>query len=203
MATRRATIPKEAPKQAKIILGIDPGTNLTGYALLEVTGNKRKLLTLGVIRTGVLKDADHADKLGMILLKMTEIIKMWKPQEAAVEAPFYGKNPQSMLKLGRVQGVVMAAAIANGVPITEYSPRLVKKAVTGGGAASKAQVAALLSRQLPELPSFTDSVVADATDALAVAICHANRMDSPLAAIKGYSGWDAFLKDNPERLIKR
>jgi crossover junction endodeoxyribonuclease RuvC len=200
MATRRATAPPE-PRQR--ILGIDPGTNLTGYAILDREGSKLTLVTLGVIRPGKLgPDADHPDKLAFILQRVTELVKTWQPDTAAVEAPFFGKNVQSMLKLGRVQGVVMAAALSQGIPIVEYSPRLVKKAVTGGGNATKEQVAALLTQQLPNVPTFADSGVMDATDALAVAFCHANRQRGPQAAAASHKSWDSFLKANPDMVIR-
>lgn len=189
---------KEPKKEAKekIILGIDPGTTVMGYGLLLIEGKKYKILQYGVIH---LKKYDtHELKLKKIFERVTSIIDEFLPDTVALEAPFYGVNVQSMLKLGRAQGVAMAAALARNIPITEYSPKKVKQSVTGNGNASKEQVAAMLQTLLniEELPKFLD-----ATDALAVALCHyfhEGRMQT-----RGRNeGWKSFIEENPDRLKK-
>ena len=179
-------------KPSKIILGIDPGTVVMGYGLIEIQGNKIKLIQYGVIH--LKKYDNHALKLKKIFERISQIIEEYHPDEVALEAPFFGKNVQSMLKLGRAQGVAMAAALARDIPITEYAPKKVKAAVTGRGTASKEQVASMLMNLLSikELPKLLD-----ATDALAVAVCH--HFQGGIAVSKAKS-WNAFLKDNPNRL---
>lgn len=179
----------------KIILGIDPGTTVTGYGLIQVQGKKMHLLACGAIALGK-QDVPHPEKLGRIHRRVSSLIEEYKPDVVALEAPFYGKNPQSMLKLGRAQGVAMAAAIIKGLPIFEYAPRKVKVAITGNGAASKEQVAAMLRKLLhfEEEPQYMD-----ATDGLAVAVCHFFQGDKPQAPSKG-KGWADFVKNNPGRL---
>ena len=178
----------------RIILGIDPGTNIMGYGILRITGSTLHLVSLGVLKLG--KTDDHALKLKRIFEKTLELIIEFKPDELAIEAPFFGKNVQSMLKLGRAQGVAMAAALHRSVPISEYSPRKIKQSITGKGGASKEQVAAMLARMLEfkETPEYLD-----ATDGLAVAVCHYYQSRSPVKSGK-YTGWKSFLSDNPERL---
>jgi len=150
----------------KIILGLDPGTNVMGYAIIEVKGSKTNLMQYGVIQMG--KYGDHALKLKKIFDRVLALVDEYKPDEDALEAPFFGKNVQSMLKLGRAQGVAMSAALYREVPITEYAPKKVKQSVTGNGNASKEQVAKMLMQifAIKELPRLLD-----ATDALAVAVC--------------------------------
>lgn len=179
----------------KIILGIDPGTNLMGYGIIAVNQQKIKLVCMGVI--DLKKMGDHYLKLGKIFEKVTSIIDQYHPDELAIEAPFYGKNVQSMLKLGRAQGVAMAAALARQMPIFEYSPRKVKMAITGQGASSKEQVAAMLKSILKEkeLPESTF----DATDALGIAVCHHFQSSSPIPDNK-YNSWTEFISKNPKRL---
>lgn len=178
----------------KIILGIDPGTNLMGYGIIAVNGQHVKLMCMGVIE--LKKMGDHYLKLGKIYERVAAIIDQYKPDELAIEAPFYGKNVQSMLKLGRAQGVAMAAALARQIPIFEYSPRKVKLAITGQGASSKEQVAAMLKNILKEeLPESTF----DATDALGIAICHHYQSSSPIKDAK-YNSWTDFISQNPKRL---
>jgi len=185
-------------KKSYKILGVDPGTNLLGYAILVVEGKKLKLQTMGVIR---LKSYDdHVTKLKEIFLQLQEIIETYLPSQMSVEAPFYGKNVQSMLKLGRAQGVAMAAAITMGLDITEYSPKKIKQSVTGSGNASKEQVASMLESILNI--KITDGPL-DATDALAAAVTHYNQSSGPLAGKKNYKDWGSFLKDNPGRLGKK
>lgn len=177
----------------KIILGLDPGTNVMGYGLIGVTGKKIALINTGVIHLSKLEN--HQLKLKSIFEKVTFLVREYKPDEVSVEAPFFGKNVQSMLKLGRAQGVAMAAVLTNDIPIVEYSPKKIKQSITGNGNASKEQVAGMLQTILnfKELPKYLD-----ATDGLAAAVCHYFQGGSD-SQKKSYSGWDAFLKENPER----
>jgi crossover junction endodeoxyribonuclease RuvC len=178
------------------ILGVDPGTNILGYAIMEVDGQKTKITTFGVIK--LKGEEHHMDKLKEIFLQLQEIIETYLPKHMAIEAPFYGNNIQSMLKLGRAQGVAMAAAITMGLEIHEYSPKKIKQSVTGNGNASKEQVYAMLESILKVKIS---SKYYDATDALATAYCHFNHMGGILGMSgKKLSGWNAFLSANPERL---
>lgn len=187
------TLPKDT-----IILGIDPGTNILGYGLIQVSSNSIKLLGLGVIN--LQKYDDHYIKLQKIYKRLQGIIQEFCPDEMALEAPFFGKNVQSMLKLGRAQGVAMAAGLAFDIPITEYAPRKVKLAITGTGTASKEQVAAMLSRMLntEAKPEFLD-----ATDALGVAVCHYYQISRPgIAKGTAAKSWKEFLNQNPKRVVK-
>jgi crossover junction endodeoxyribonuclease RuvC len=184
---------KKASKE-KIILGIDPGTNVMGYGLILVEGNKYSLLQFGVIH--LKKYIGHELKLKKIFERITGLIDEFNPDAVALEAPFYGENIQSMLKLGRAQGVAMAAALAREIPISEYSPKKVKQSVTGNGNASKVQVAEMLKTLLNinEIPKLLD-----ATDALAVAICH-HFHDGRLQTRGRTAGWKSFLEENPGRI---
>ena len=173
-------------------MGVDPGTNLMGYGLLRVTGNKASLMTMGVIQLH--KYESHYLRLGKIYERIIQIIDTYHPDELAIEAPFYGKNVQSMLKLGRAQGVAITAAIMRDIPITEYEPRKIKIAVTGGGGASKEQVAGMLQRIL-KIPQKDMEVQLDATDALAAAYCHFIQMGRPTVEHK-YSSWKDFAAKN-------
>lgn len=186
---------KKEPKE-KVILGIDPGTNVMGYGVILTDGKKYQLLQYGVIH--LKKYETHELKLKKIFERITGIIDEFLPDTVALEAPFYGVNVQSMLKLGRAQGVAMAAALARDIPITEYSPKKVKQSVTGNGNASKEQVAAMLQTlfNLTELPKMLD-----ATDALAVALCH-HFHEGRLQTRGRNAGWKAFIEENPERLKK-
>lgn len=177
----------------KIILGIDPGTNIMGYGLISIQKKEISLLAMGAIRLDKL--GDHAIRLKKIFERVQNLIDEYKVDEAAIEAPFYGKNAQSMLKLGRAQGVAMAAVLTKNVPITEYMPTKIKKAITGKGGASKEQVAAMLKSivQYSESPKTLD-----ASDALAVALCHYYQNGKP-SGTKNYSNWESFLKNNPDR----
>ena len=176
----------------KIILGVDPGTSVMGYGIIVVTGNKIKLLQYGVIH--LKKYANHEIKLKKIFERVIGLISDYAPDEVALEAPFYGKNVQSMLKLGRAQGVAMAAALSRQIPIVEYAPKKVKMSVTGNGNASKEQVAYMLSGLLSF--NVADKML-DATDALAVAVCHHFQNERPQGSGKN---WKAFLKENPHRI---
>jgi crossover junction endodeoxyribonuclease RuvC len=179
----------------RIILGIDPGTLVMGYGLVHIQNNKLSLITLDVIKLDKLDE--HADRLKKIFERVVELIDQYKPDELAIEAPFFGKNVQSMLKLGRAQGVAIAAALSKNVPMTEYSPKKIKMSITGNGNASKEQVAAMLESLLNF--KHNDKYL-DATDALGAAVCHYFQNKSAASgAKKSYSGWDAFIKDNPKR----
>jgi len=179
-------------KSEKIILGVDPGTIIMGYGVLQVIGNQPKVLQYGVIHLS--KYDNHALKLKKIFERILGIIEEFHPDEMALEAPFYGKNVQAMLKLGRAQGVAMAAALSREIPIVEYAPKKVKQSVTGNGNASKQQVAGMLSKQL----NIKDKVeFLDATDALAVALCHHYRRESGASGTA--KSWKTFLKENPHR----
>lgn len=183
-------------KPAKIILGIDPGTLVMGYGILEVCENRVIMREMQVLRLSGKKD--NHERLQLIHQKVEELIKIFKPHEFAIEAPFFGKNVQSMLKLGRAQGVAIAAAMSAGLPVTEYSPKKVKQSVTGNGNADKEQV----WKMLRHLLSLTDEPQSyDATDALAVAMCHHLQLSSILVKpAKGLRGWDDFMRKNPGRI---
>lgn len=180
----------------RIILGIDPGTNIMGYGVLKVDGRKAEMIALGVI--DLRKFADGYLKLGHIYQRVSSIIEGYLPDYLAIEAPFFGKNIQSMLKLGRAQGVAIAAAIQHQVPITEYAPSKIKMAITGNGNASKEQVADMLRRMLKtdreEMGRFLD-----ATDALGAAYCHFLQLGRPETDTK-YRGWGDFVRKNQERV---
>ena len=184
------------PVKEKIILGIDPGTNIMGYGVLKVTGVKPQVMTLGVI--DLRKCTDPYLKLKHIYERVQGVINSYLPDELAIEAPFFGKNVQSMLKLGRAQGVAIVAALCRDIPVTEYAPLKIKMAITGNGQASKEQVADMLQRMLhfakEDMPVFMD-----ATDGLAAAYCHFLQMGRPVME-KGYSGWKDFIAKNPERV---
>lgn len=183
----------------KIIMGVDPGTTITGYGLLSCEGKQMKLLTYGVIRLGKLRDVTHAQKLKKIYDRISGLVEEYKPDEFAIEAPFMGQNIQSMFKLGRAQGVAIAAALANDIPVAEYAPKKIKMAVAGNGSASKEQV----TRMLETLLKFEyDEDVLDASDGLAVAVCHFFQISSSIPTTKG-KGWDSFLANNPDKIIKR
>ena len=176
------------PVTDKIILGIDPGTSEMGYGLIHVKGKKLSLVNFGII---------HLKK---IFERVVELIEEYKPDEMAIEAPFFGKNVQSMLKLGRAQGVAIAAALHRNIPFEEYSPKKIKQSVTGSGNASKEQVAAMLQRLLDikELPKYLD-----ATDGLAAAVCHYFQGGVGLHNKSKSGSWKGFINDNPTRLNKK
>ena len=179
-------------KQEKIILGLDPGTNVMGYGLILVKKPAVNLIQFGVIHLS--KYTGHELKLKKIYDRVSNLIEEYGPDEVALEAPFYGKNVQSMLKLGRAQGVAMAAALAREIPITEYAPKKVKQSVTGNGNASKEQVAAMIQTllKIKEAPKLLD-----ATDALGVALCHYYQGGNATPKNKS---WKAFLTDHPNRI---
>ena len=180
----------------KVILGIDPGTTIMGFGLIKVKGKNMEFLQLNELQ--LKKYSDHYVKLKLIFERTLELIDNFNPDEIAIEAPFFGKNVQSMLKLGRAQGVAMAAGLSREIPITEYSPKKIKMAITGNGNASKEQVAKMLQSLLKinELPKNLDS-----TDGLAAAVCHFYN-SGKVTLGKTYTGWSAFVKQNENRVKK-
>ncbi len=178
------------------ILGIDPGTNVMGYGLIEVIDNKPRILQVGVIKTSGF--GDHYQKLRHIFDRSNALLNELKPNELAIESPFYGKDIQAMLKLGRAQGVVMGLALSRDIPVFEYAPLKVKQSITGMGRAAKEQVAFFLKNMfsLTELPKELD-----ATDAIAVAVCHYLQMRNPIIK-SGVKDWSDFIKKNPDRVKK-
>ena len=182
----------------RVIIGIDPGTNVMGYGILGINGKKPQLVAMGVIKLS--KFDDHYMRLRRIYERVSGLVKQYLPDEMAIEAPFFGKNVQSMLKLGRAQGVAMAAALTRDIPIVEYEPRKIKMAITGNGAASKEQVAEMLRRILAidkdDMPDFLD-----ATDALAAALCHFYESGKPVVA-KGARSWAEYIAKNPNKVKK-
>lgn len=183
-------------KNSKIILGIDPGTILMGYGVIEVSSKGVSLIMMDVLKLSSKKDA--YERLQTIHEKVCSLVIEHSPHALAIEAPFFGKNVQSMLKLGRAQGVAIAAAMQYGVPVTEYSPRKIKQSITGNGNADKLQVLKMLQRLLTfeENPRYFD-----ATDALAVAVCHHFQGSIPVAGTsKKLNGWKDFLLQNPKRI---
>lgn len=177
-----------------IILGIDPGTTIMGFGVISVTGQKMNLLELNELQ--LKKEKDHYTKLKLIFERTIELIDKYHPDELAIEAPFFGKNVQSMLKLGRAQGVAMAAALYRDVPIFEYTPKKIKMSITGSGNASKEQVASMLQSllKIEKLPKHLD-----ATDGLAAAMCHHFQRNTASSS-KNYSGWKSFITDNPKKV---
>ena len=180
----------------RIILGIDPGTTIMGFGIIKVVGNEMFFVQLNELL--LQKYADPYTKLKLIFERTLSLIDTYHPDEIAIEAPFFGKNVQSMLKLGRAQGVAMAAGLSREIPITEYLPKKIKMAITGNGNASKEQVAKMLQSllQLKELPKNLDS-----TDGLAAAVCHFYN-SGKIEIGKNYTGWSAFVKQNEGRLKK-
>jgi crossover junction endodeoxyribonuclease RuvC len=193
---------QQAELPEKVIIGVDPGTQIMGYGIISVKGQQITLMQYGVIHLN--KYTTHELKLKKIFERISQLLGEYLPDEMAIEDPFYGKNPQSMLKLGRAQGVAMAAALARDIPIVEYSPKKVKQSVTGSGSASKEQVAYMLEKILKiEL----SKEFFDATDGIAIAICHHYHANSPAQVASGKStkkskkgGWDAFVSENPTRV---
>lgn len=179
----------------RIILGIDPGTQVMGYGLIADKGKKIELITLNVFKFSYKED--HALRLKKIFESVLGLIDEYHPDELAIEAPFFGKNVQSMLKLGRAQGVAMAAALYRDIPIFEYSPRKIKQSITGKGSASKEQVAAMLGH-LTVMP--TEAIVLDATDAVAAAVCH-YLQNKQTTTEKKVNGWKAYIDQNPTKVL--
>jgi crossover junction endodeoxyribonuclease RuvC len=181
----------------KTILGIDPGTNLLGYGVICIDSKGPHYVDMGVF--DLRKITDPFEKLANIFAGVSELLEIHKPDELAVESPFYGKNAQVILKLGRAQGAALTAAVMKGIPVAEYAPRKAKIAICGNGAASKEQVAMMIQKTLKvELnPKHLD-----ATDALAIALCHHYQMSNPLAGTGGKTDWKKFLENNPDRIKK-
>lgn len=179
-------------------MGIDPGSTILGYAFLQIINKKKpRIITMGTL--DMRQYDNHSEKLAHIFRELQVLIKLYEPSDAAIEAPFYGKNVQSMLKLGRAQGVAMVAASTMGLIVEEYAPLSIKKSVTGSGNASKEQVA----RMLPHLvEGEINSTLLDATDALGVAFCHHIQSQSLMPGKKKYNDWASFLKDNPDKKSK-
>ncbi len=182
-------------KKERIIMGIDPGTAVMGYGVILEKGNKTELISLGIVKMTHLDDPFL--KLQRIFEKTVVLIDQYKPDVLAIEAPFYGKNIQVLLKLGRAQGIAIAAALSRNISVTEYSPRKIKQSITGNGNATKEQVAAMLQRLLnfKETPEFLD-----ATDGLAVAVCHSFQKITAGGKSKTYSGWESFVSDNKTKV---
>lgn len=189
-------VDERVKKYERVIMGIDPGTNVMGYGVLGINGKKPEVVVLGVLELS--KFESHYMRLHRIYERVTGLCTQYLPDEVALEAPFFGKNVQSMLKLGRAQGVAMAAALNRDIPISEYAPRLIKMSVTGNGQASKEQVANML-RALLHMRSEDMPKLLDATDALAVALTHFYETGKPKAA-RGPKSWAEFIARNPDRV---
>ena len=181
--------------EEKVILGIDPGTNIMGYGAIRIINDKMEMIHMGVIHLEKLDG--HALKLKRIFEQTIHLVDEYKPDEVSLEAPFFGKNVQSMLKLGRAQGVAMAGALYRDIPIFEYTPKKIKKSITGNGNASKIQVASMLQSlfNIKEMPKHLD-----ATDGLAAATCHFFQRNNVSGGKKNYSNWSSFLKENPDKI---
>ncbi|MCI9284287.1 MAG: crossover junction endodeoxyribonuclease RuvC [Muribaculaceae bacterium] len=185
------------PQYDKIYIGVDPGTNIMGYGILGITGKNPVLIAMGVVRLD--KFESHYMRLKRIYDRVQGLVEQYLPDEMAIEAPFFGKNVQSMLKLGRAQGVAMAAALSRDVPITEYEPRKIKMAITGNGGASKEQVREMLRRILKISSDQLEGVELDATDGLAAALCHHYEKSRPIPT-SGPKSWADFIAKNPGRV---
>lgn len=184
----------------RIIIGIDPGTHIMGYGVIRVLNKKPQLITMGVIELS--RFESHYLRLRRIFERVQGLITQYLPDEMAIEAPFFGKNVQSMLKLGRAQGVAMAAALSRDIPICEYAPLKIKMAITGNGQASKEQVAEMLKRTL-NIPQENMLPQLDATDGLAVAMCHFYETSRPISVAGGAKDWKDFIAKNPDKVVKR
>lgn len=180
--------------EEKIILGIDPGTTIMGFGIIKIKDKKMSLILMNELN--LTKYKDHYLKLKLIFERTLSLIESYNPDEIAIEAPFFGKNIQSMLKLGRAQGVAMAAGLTREIPIQEYSPKKIKMSITGNGNASKEQVAKMLQTllKIEKLPKNLDS-----TDGLAAAVCHFYNSQNSFGE-KKYSGWASFIKNNQQKI---
>tara|TARA_B100001093_G_C26792391_1_gene999553 strand:+ start:491 stop:1039 length:549 start_codon:yes stop_codon:yes gene_type:complete len=178
----------------KIILGIDPGTTIMGFGIIKIKDKKMSMILMNELN--LTKYKDHYLKLKLIFERTVSLIESYNPDEIAIEAPFFGKNIQSMLKLGRAQGVAMAAGLTREIPIQEYSPKKIKMSITGNGNASKEQVAKMLQTllKIEKLPKNLDS-----TDGLAAAVCHFYNSQNSFGE-KKYSGWASFIKNNQQKI---
>ncbi len=185
---------KDIADSSRIILGIDPGSNIMGFGVIEASTKNPRFIDMGIV--DIRKKGDHYDRLKEIFFSTVRLIENYGPHELAIEAPFFGKNVQSMLKLGRAQGVAMAAALSMNLPIFEYAPRKIKLAITGVGQASKEQVSSMLHRMF----SIEDMPINfDASDGLAAAVCHFYESQSRLPSNKS-KGWAEFIRSNPDRI---
>ncbi len=182
----------------RIILGIDPGTNILGFGIIKICGKTAGFVSMGVL--DLRKESDHFVKLRKITSEVGNIIDKYSPDDMAIEAPFYGQNAQVMLKLGRAQGAAIAAALSRDIPIFEYAPRKIKMAITGNGAASKEQLSLMLERTL-KIRFETEFL--DATDALGIAMCHYYQLVNPLSDTDNSTTWEKFIKNNPQRIARR
>ncbi len=178
-----------------IVLGIDPGSRHTGYGVIEIEDRKERLVEYGALHLDT-HDA-HEKRLKSIYDRLTKVIERCLPDVGAIEMPVYGSNPQSMLKLGRAQAAAMLAVLNRGIPVTEYSPKEIKKAVSGNGNASKEQVYFMV-RTILEMPSEPDAMTLDASDALAAAICHGQRLSH--GAARSFKNWESFVRAHPDRV---
>ena len=181
--------------QDKTIIGIDPGTNLLGFGVIRVSGKDVSFVDMGVV--DMRKEKDHFAKLSKLAVEMDRILDAYSPDEMSVEDPFCGKNPQVMLKLGRAQGTAISAALRRGIPVTEYAPRKAKIAITGVGSASKEQVCIMIQKILG-ISLRAEHL--DATDALALALCHYYQESSSLPKTGSSGGWEQFVKAHPDRV---
>ena len=181
----------------KIILGIDPGTNILGFGVIAVDSRGPRYVDMGVFDLRKIKDP--FEKLANIFAGVSELIDVHHPDELAVESPFYGKNAQVILKLGRAQGAALTAAVMKGIPVAEYAPRKAKIAICGNGAASKEQVSMMIQKTLNVT---LEAKFLDATDALAIALCHHYQLSNPLAGMSGKTDWKKFIENNPDRIKK-
>ncbi|MBQ9201026.1 MAG: crossover junction endodeoxyribonuclease RuvC [Bacteroidales bacterium] len=196
MNTTDQTVRRGNPSKDRIILGIDPGTNVMGYGLLHVVNGKAQYMLMGVLKLG--KYEDHYLRLRKIFERTRSLIDEFLPDEMAIEAPFFGKNVQSMLKLGHAQGCAIAAAVSRDIPIHEYAPLKIKMALTGNGRASKEQVADMVGRIL-SVPKEDLLPQLDATDALAAAYCHYLQTSRPMPEGKAYKSWKDYVSKNPDK----
>jgi len=183
-----------ADKQ-RIIMGIDPGTNILGYGVILIEKKSVHYVDMGVL--DLRKEKDHFMTLSRIFKEVGELLERYNPDDLAIEAPFYGKNPQVMLKLGRAQGAAIAAALLRQIPVFEYAPRKVKMAITGRGDASKEQVKMLMEKTLK---TTMDCKFLDASDALAIAMCHFYQLTSPMSDVAASTNWKKFIETHPERV---
>ncbi len=189
---------KNPPNAERIILGVDPGTSVMGYGLIRIKKTSPEMLAMGII--DLRKYSDYYQKMNHIFHRCCSLMEEFKPDELAVEAPFYGKNVQSMLKLGRAQGIAIAAALRYHIPIYEYAPLRIKQAITGRGSASKEQVAHMAFRYL-KIPMENMPSDLDATDGLAAALCHYFQSNNPTSGRK-YTGWKDFINKHPNKVKK-
>ncbi len=197
--TERISVPKRTAAE-RIIIGIDPGTHIMGYGVLRVCAGVPSLVAMGVIELN--RFDSHYLRLRRIYERVSGLIAQYLPDEMAIEAPFFGKNVQSMLKLGRAQGVAMAAALSRDIPICEYAPLKIKMTITGNGQASKEQVAEMLRRIL-HIPAENMLPQLDATDGLAAALCHYYETSRPIASHNRSNNWKDFIAKNPDKVVQR